>query len=165
MVVKLQQEPESKIDADDVLAMDGNYAKLKTSSEIMQHWYALKDKVDEYKKLMEPYEEARKSIEKAVARSLTIPEDKMESEKVSIPGIGSCSKKLVASLKVHDWSALQRWCPKNGWSEIIQKRTSQAPIESLEAEIMKGNVVLPPEIAEITSYTKLSITKARNVKK
>ena len=162
--VKLIKTVTTKISPEHVLSLDGDYAHLDNTVDLMVHWHAVATRVAELKKEMEPFDEARKALDNAITRSLTIPDGELESEKISIPGVGSCSKKMVAGLKVFDWMALQKWCPENGYSEIIQKRTSQAPVQSLEADIMEGKIVLPPEIAVIEPYSKTTITKARITK-
>jgi len=127
--------------------------------ELLRMWRVPKDILDNLAKEREHIEKIEIALKNAVDASLFIPEDKEESEKVSISGVGYCSKRLVPVLKVFDWDALKRWSTEKNWTSITRNQANLAPVQDLQEAIFAGLVTLPSEIAEIVPISKLTIRK------
>lgn len=129
-----------------------------TDLEIVKMWRNLKDKIGEYKKLIEPYDDQRKILETRIQRLLVRDDNEVKSNKVSIPKIGFAYKEEIIGAKVMDWDKFQKILAKTDWLSIMRAQMKQAGLQEYFEEIMKGNVEHPGEdIIKFVPFEKLTI--------
>lgn len=145
-----------------------NIEAIETVTEIprlLKAWGAIKRESLRRKAEWDITETARKFIEAHMKKTLIIPDDAMESEKIEVKDIGSVKVILMPALVVKDWSGLMAWAVKTNWTEIIQKRQGQRAVVALEQALIDDvDLKLPEDLATFNSFKQLSITKSRNLK-
>ena len=135
--------------------------KLTSIPRLMTAWGAIKVEALRRKNLFEDMETVRKAIEARIKKTLVIPDDKNESEKIEMKGIGTVQKVIKPSLKVNNWTGLMEWCVNNNWTDIIQKRQGQTAVVALEQALIDDiELTLPEDLAEFNSFPQLAINKS-----
>ena len=85
----------------------------------MTQWRVLSDHVIEVKSTIGEHEEKIKELKKIIQSKLFIADNAEISETVSIPGVGSASKKKTISIRVHDWKSFQAYLARNNMEAVM----------------------------------------------
>ena len=127
--------------------------------DAVQMYRKIRDIEDDFSRLLAPYLEKKKEIEKYFLDNLTIPDGEFQSEKVSFPGVGSLSKKKQVVAKVQDWDAFQAYLVRNEMGGVIRHQANLAATAELYDLIMAGEMPMPKSV-EFDFIEKLSFRKA-----
>jgi|15BtaG_2_1085339.scaffolds.fasta_scaffold04805_4 hypothetical protein len=130
----------------------------ETLREAMTQWRVLSDHVIEVKSTIGEHEEKIKELKKIIQSKLFIADNAEISETVSIPGVGSASKKKTISIRVHDWKSFQAYLARNNMEAVMRHQCNLRPSEELYDLVMDGELPAP-QSAEFTTFEKLSLRR------
>ena len=121
-------------------------------------WRKIKDIIEEQERITKPFKDRLKEVAESVQYDLSIEDGDNKSETISVDGGATAWKNRVITLKVSDYSALQKYLARNNLEFVMRKQLNMQGVQELHRLIMEGEVPMPSS-AEFSTFDKITIRK------
>ena len=121
-------------------------------------WRKIKDEIEELERIVKPFKDRLKEVAESIQYDLSIEDGDDKSETISVDGGATAWKNRVITLKVSDYSALQKYLTRNNLEFVMRKQLNMQGVQELHRLIMEGEVPMPSS-AEFSTFDKITIRK------
>lgn len=121
-------------------------------------WRKIKDEIEELERIVKPFKNRLKEVAESIQYDLSIEDGDDKSETISVDGGATAWKNRVITLKVSDYSALQKYLTRNNLEFVMRKQLNMQGVQELHRLIMEGEVPMPSS-AEFSTFDKITIRK------